>query len=91
MTVKAKFFAYFRDLFGGREKEVEVGPGRSVRDLLHVLCDTPARREEVFAGENVKPHLVVMINGVHIRALEGLDTKLSSGDTVAVFPFLIGG
>ena len=91
MTVKAKFFAYFKDLFGGREKEVEVGAGRTVRDLLNLLCDTPARREEIFIGEGVKPHLVVMVNGVHMRALQGLDTKLAAGDTVAVFPFLIGG
>ncbi|HPW17916.1 MAG TPA: hypothetical protein PLP83_06000 [Candidatus Aminicenantes bacterium] len=30
MTVKAKFFAYFRDLFGGRERDLAVAAGASV-------------------------------------------------------------
>ena len=39
MTVKAKFFAYFRDLFGGRERDVAVGEGATVGDAL----DAPLR------------------------------------------------
>ena len=91
MRIKAKFFAHFRDLFGGREREVELGAGRSVREALELLCDTPARRAELFDRGGLRPHLVVMVNGVHIHSLRGLDTALSEGDTLAVFPFLVGG
>ncbi len=91
MTIKAKFFANFRDLFGGREREVELGDGRTVRDALELLCDTPARRAEVFERGSLKPHLVVMVNGVHINSRQGLVTALAEGDTLAVFPFLVGG
>jgi MoaD family protein len=91
MTVKAKFFAYFRDLFGGRERDVAVGEGGTVRDALSLLCDTSERRREVFEGGGLKPHLVVMVNGVHVESLRGLETPLSSGDTLAVFPMLGGG
>jgi MoaD family protein len=91
MTVKVKFFAYFRDLFGGRERDVVVLDGAIVRDALSVLCDTDERRREVFEGGGLKPHLVVMVNGVHVEALRGLDTALSPGDTLAIFPMLGGG
>jgi MoaD family protein len=91
MTVKAKFFAYFRDLFGSRERDVVVGEGATVRDALSLLCDTSERRREVFEGGSLKPHLVVMVNGVHVESLRGLDTELSPGDTIAVFPMLGGG
>jgi len=91
MTVKTKFFAHFRDLFGGREKELDLGPGRTVRDALDLLCDSPARQAEIFDRTGLKPHVVVMVNSVHIRSLRGLDTELSEGDTLAVFPFLVGG
>jgi molybdopterin synthase sulfur carrier subunit len=91
MKIKAKFFAHFKDLFQGRERDVELGDGRTVRDALEVLCDSPERRGEIFAGTGLKPHLVVMVNGVHIQSLQGLDTALSAGDTLAVFPFLGGG
>jgi molybdopterin synthase sulfur carrier subunit len=91
MTVKTKFFAYFRDLFGGRERDLAVGEGGTVRDALSLLCDTNERRREVFEGDGLKPHLVVMVNGVHVESLRGLETPLSPGDTLAIFPMLGGG
>jgi MoaD family protein len=91
MTIKARFFAYFRDLFQGRERDVVFAEGGTVGDALALLCDTPARRREIFAGDELKPHIVVMVNGVHVESLQGLATPLSSGDTLAVFPMLGGG
>jgi MoaD family protein len=91
MTVKAKFFAYFRDLFGGRERDLVVGEGATVRDALALLCDSRERKREVFEGDDLKHHIVVMVNGVHVGSLRGLDTVLSPGDTLAVFPMLGGG
>jgi len=91
MTVNVRFFAYFRDLFGGRERALALAAGATVGDALSVLCDTPARRGEIFAGDGLKPHLVIMVNGVHVDTRCGLATPLSPGDTLAVFPMLGGG
>ena len=91
MRIKARFFANFRDLFGAREREIDLGARRTVGDALDLLCDTGERRAEIFAAGGLRPHLVVMVNGVHINSLQGLDTGLSDGDTLAVFPFLGGG
>ncbi len=91
MTVRVKFFAYLRDVFEGREREVAVEDSPTVRDVLVAVVDTPARRAEIFAGDGLKAHLVVMVNGIHIHSLQGLETLLRPGDTVAVFPFLGGG
>jgi MoaD family protein len=91
MTVKAKFFAYFREHFGGRERDLDVGDGASVGDALALLCDTPPRRGEIFADGELKPHIVVMLNGVPIHSLKGLATRLSPGDTLAIFPMMGGG
>jgi molybdopterin synthase sulfur carrier subunit len=91
MKVKVKFFAYFRELFVTREKDVAVPDGAAMRSLLEALADTPRRREELFAGEALKPLVIVMKNGTSIRSLGGLDTPLAEGDTVAVFPFVAGG
>jgi len=91
MTIKAKFFAYFRDLFGGRDRDLAVGEGATVGDALTVLCDTPERRREIFTGGEIKPHLVVMLNGVPIQSLKGMSTPLAPGDTLAIFPIMGGG
>jgi MoaD family protein len=91
MTIKAKFFAYFRDLFQGRERDIVIAAGETVQGALLFLCDTPERRREVFQGDGLKPHLVVMVNGVHVESLRGLETPLAEGDTLAIFPMLGGG
>lgn len=91
MKVKVKFFAYFRDLFGGRERELGLDGGSTVGAALDRLCDTAARRREIFAGGELKPHLVVMVNGVPVQSLQGPATPLADGDTLAVFPMMGGG
>lgn len=91
MTVRVKFFAYFREAFGGRERALELAPEATVADALDRLADTPSRRRELFVGAVLKPHLVVMLNGAPIGSLRGAETPLSPGDTLAVFPLVGGG
>jgi molybdopterin synthase sulfur carrier subunit len=90
-SVKIKFFAYFREMFGTKEKDLNVSRGFSLRRILEILADTPARRAELFAGDELKPHIVVMINGAALPASTGLETALKDGDVVAIFPLMGGG
>jgi molybdopterin synthase sulfur carrier subunit len=91
MIVKAKFFAHFQELFGGRERELDLSVEATVGEALSALCDTPERLAEVFDCGELKPHLVVMVNGLPARSLKGLATPLAEGDTLAVFPMMGGG
>jgi MoaD family protein len=91
MTVRTKFFAYFRDLFGAKERPVELPEGASVGALLGSLCDTAARRSELFGEAGLRPHIVIMINGTPLSAAGGIDARLHEGDTVAIFPLMGGG
>ena len=91
MTVRAKFFAYFRELFGGRERELDLSEEATVGEALGVLCDTPERLAEIFVCGELKPHLVVMVNGVPVQSLKGLSTRLAPGDVLAIFPMMGGG
>jgi len=91
IPVKIKFFAYFRELFGAKEKELRVPAGSTVRRVLEILSETPARRSEIFAGGELKPYIVIMINGAALPASTGLETPLKSGDVVALFPLMGGG
>lgn len=90
-SVKVKFFAYFREVFAARDKDMNLPSGSTLRSLLETLADTPARRAEIFAGSELKPHIVIMINGAAYPSSTGLDTPLASGDVVAVFPLMGGG
>lgn len=91
MKVTVKFFAYLRDIFRGREEKIELQNGSSIGDLLSLLCDSPACRGQIFDGDELKPQMVVLKNGNHVKHLSGLDTKLDDGDTVVLIPPVGGG
>jgi molybdopterin synthase sulfur carrier subunit len=91
MRIRVKFFAYFREIFGGREKDVVLPEGSTVGDLLDDVCNTAKRRAEVFKGRALKPLVIAMKNGTSINSLDGLETTLEDDDIIAVFPFVAGG
>jgi MoaD family protein len=91
ISVKVKFFAYFREIFGLKERDLVFFRSVTLRQLLNALCDTPAQRAEVFASDQLKPHLVVMVNGASPPAATGLDSKIKDGDVVSIFPLMGGG
>jgi len=86
MTVRVRFFAYFRDLFGGKEKIFDLDMGTKAGELLDLLGDSPARRDELS-----RPNLIVMINGADLASRGGPAAELREGDTVAIFPLMGGG
>jgi molybdopterin converting factor small subunit len=65
--------------------------GATVGQLLDLLCDSPGRRSEVFDGGRLKPHIVIIKNGLGISPSGGLKTKLSEGDIISIFPLMGGG
>ena len=43
------------------------------------------------SGGELSNGVIVLVNGVNVHALEGLDTRLKPQDTVAIFPPIGGG
>ncbi|MFC1654947.1 MoaD/ThiS family protein [Myxococcota bacterium] len=43
------------------------------------------------AGGELSPGVIVLVNGVNVHALDGLETRLKPQDTVAIFPPIGGG
>jgi molybdopterin synthase sulfur carrier subunit len=92
MKIKVKFFAYFRDLFGEREKEIRLPEGAHLRQLFEVLGDSTERRSQIFIGEEkLNAHTVIIRNGTPVQSSGGLEAPLADGDVIAVFPYLGGG
>ena len=86
LRIKVKFFAYLRDLFEGKKRDVEIETGATVRELLDLLCDSPRLRKEIFKDREVNPNLVIFKKGVSIQSLNGLESDLNEGDTINIFP-----
>ncbi|MEX2586371.1 MAG: ubiquitin-like small modifier protein 1 [Actinomycetota bacterium] len=91
MSVTVNIPAVLRPAVGG-SKSLEADPGQ-LRDLLGNLGEQyPALKQQVF-GEDGGLHKFVnlYVNDEDVRYLEGLDTKVGDGDTVAILPAVAGG
>ncbi len=97
ISVRVRFFAYFREVFGGKERILDLDAGTRVGDLFNLIGDSVERRTELFESEAagtlpvLKTKLIVMINGVDLASHGGPEAELREGDTVAVFPLMGGG
>lgn len=87
-----KFFATYRQITGVKKLELE-----APEDVLALMVELSRRYPEFHplllnaAGDDLGDDAIVMVNGRHIEHLDGVRTKLSQSDTVAVTPLVAGG
>ncbi|MBC7361927.1 MAG: MoaD/ThiS family protein [Candidatus Aminicenantes bacterium] len=91
LKVKVKFFAYFREVFGAKERELVLEDSMNLAEFLNRLAETPQQKGEIFRDGQLNPQVVVMVNG-SVAAPENLsETKIEDGAVVAIFPMMGGG
>lgn len=92
MTVETKFFASFQEVMGERKKNFSAS---SVLDLLEEVAEENSEMKdgifEDFEERELSGFVNVLVNGRRIETLDGLETSLEEGDTVAIFPPVSGG
>jgi len=96
MRIKVTGYLTLREVIGNQPfKEIEAD-SISVQGLLGQLSlefgDDPAHIIPCSEGEGASRHIIVLVNGRHCAHLpDGLDTQLTEGDEVAIFPPVAGG
>ena len=83
-------------LFGGlRQKAggaVHDASGTTIREALESICiEKEALRAAIFAGDQLRAHVRVMVNGRDAELANGLETAVSDNDQIALFPPIAGG
>ena len=91
--MKVKVYATLRPIIGGADVPTTVQPGQPVRDLVDEMAARwpDLRAEMLDADGNLQRRIQIMVNGRNIQFLDGLDTTLRAGDSVAIFPPVGGG
>lgn len=95
MTKKAKvtvrMFTSLRALTGVRETQVTAVNIQDVIDILGKQFGEKFNRMLLEPDGSLKSYFHVLVNGRHVRLMQGVQTPLSDGDVVAIFPPIGGG
>lgn len=92
MEVTVKFFATYREVTG--EGQISVSDVSTVKELLDRLVVEFGEKMSNMLFESqgkLRDSVNVLVNGRAIVFLDGLETKLNRGDSVAIFPPISGG
>lgn len=90
--VVVTFNGLLKNIFETERQQIDLSNVSTVGALLETLCHSPERHKRVFDKYgNLRKDITVLKNGRSILFLNGLDTKINAGDTVALFPPICGG
>jgi MoaD family protein len=94
MKLRVQYTAQLRTAVGCNEEEVELREARSVSDLLAHLASERGdhvRTHLLGDGGQVRPSLMVVVNGAAVPADQTDDVRLNPGDVVILLPPIAGG
>lgn len=90
--IEATFHGPLTKIFQEGTKQLALRDAPNIQALLEILCNSRAGRERIFDhGGKVRQDITILRNGRNIVFLNGLNTELNAGDSVAIFPPTCGG
>lgn len=90
------YLGHIKRLIGVEQaEEIELEDGSLVRDLLILLAKKhgEAFKKAVYesGGVDLKSNFILMVNGLLLNQLKGIETPLKEGDRVVLMPIVSGG
>lgn len=84
--IEVRVLGFFQEYTGKNMVEIPYREGLTVDNVLKIL--SPELHK--YISEHIE-NAVILVNGVSINNLKGLETKLRDGDRVALMPVVGGG
>ena len=90
MTVRVRFFAQFRERYGG-DHMIDPPPGATVADVVRTVAGAGAEDSAVGPDGRLRDYVILMRNGWRLEHDEAETETVADGDELAVFPPVAGG
>ena len=76
-----------------KKRNVEVDEDITMLDFLQNAMNAYEGLVDILSGDPPRPtsNFIILVNGREISVLSGLETKLKSGDEIAIIPISHGG
>ncbi len=95
MKVNVRYFNSLHEITGTTEEAVDLHEEATLKDALDLLSERHGKnfKEHAYAGLEGRPgtRLCFLVNGQNADLLTGLQTKLSPGAILSIFPHVGGG
>lgn len=93
MTLRVQYTAQLRTVVGHAEEVVELSEGTSLAELLaHLAARHPDAGSHLVTNTGqIRPSLLVALNGTAVARCAASSTTLHEGDVVALLPPIAGG
>lgn len=94
MRVKVRMLGVFRESGKSKESSVELADGASIRDVITVVIGEDDGLRTILWDKQVDspfPNALVMLDGVEVNNLKGMDTPVSDGQEIVLLSVVHGG
>jgi molybdopterin converting factor small subunit len=94
MRVRVKFLAVLRGLAGTSFVDIEASQGLGIKDVIYLACrDNEALFKRVFepSGERVRSDIIILVDGVDVSLMGGLDSPADNVNEITLIPSVHGG
>ena len=91
MTVRVRFFAQFRERYGG-DHRVDPPEGATIAGTIRAVTGADSPEDGAIGpGGALRDYVIVMRNGKRVEHDEAEAVPVEDGDEIAVFPPVAGG
>ena len=95
MKIKIHYLGLVKTYTNKSQDEIELKDGASLSELLNKLAAEFGKQftQDIYepSAKDVKTMFTVMVNGIVMGQLNGVDTMLKDGDKVILMPLMTGG
>jgi MoaD family protein len=95
LQVKVHYISLVKSYTNKSQEEITLNDKATLAKLLDRIAETYGKQfsTEIYdpAKREVKPTFVVMVNGIHMDQLNGVNTMLKDGDSVILMTLMTGG
>lgn len=93
-SITVRFVGSLRNMIGKGKIKLNIDETKTLRDLIGVIVEEFPEAERTLIDPELgdpRPNALIIVNGMEISALNGLETTLKDGDEVVFVPVSHGG
>ncbi len=95
MKIKIQYLGLVKTYTNKTQDEITLEIDATLSDLLNKLAREFCKQfsQDIYeqGAKDLKPMFTVMVNGIVMGQLNGVETKLKDGDNVILMPLMTGG